>query len=130
MSVSVDPASAGFLVGLGPQRFLDAVTGVDVLLPNEDEARLLAGLPEPTGVARAAAELSRRVPLVVVTRGAAGALIAERGRITAEVEAEPPWPWIPRVPGMPSPAASSRPGWRARTRRRPPAPGAGPRRWR
>ncbi|MEW2138334.1 PfkB family carbohydrate kinase [Streptomyces sp. NPDC005409] len=87
--VSVDPASAGFLVTLGPQRFLDAVTGAAVLLPNEDEARLLAGLPGPTGVARAAAELSRRVPLVVVTRGAAGALVAERGRIIAEVEAEP-----------------------------------------
>ncbi|MFB7264932.1 carbohydrate kinase family protein, partial [Streptomyces nojiriensis] len=89
VQVSVDPASAGFLAALGPQRFLDAVAGVDVLLPNEDEARLLAGLPEPAGAARAAAELSRRVPLVVVTRGAAGALIAERGRITAEVEAEP-----------------------------------------
>ncbi|MFF4448029.1 carbohydrate kinase family protein [Streptomyces sp. NPDC001502] len=89
VQVSVDPASAGFLAGLGPQRFLDAVAGADVLLPNEDEARLLAGLPEPAGVARAAAELSLRVPLVVVTRGAAGALIAERGRITAEVEAEP-----------------------------------------
>ncbi|MGW7453177.1 carbohydrate kinase family protein [Streptomyces sp. NPDC054787] len=87
--VSVDPASAGFLVTLGPQRFLDAVAGAAVLLPNEDEARLLAGLPGPTGVARAAAELSRRVPLVVVTRGAAGALVAERGRIITEVEAEP-----------------------------------------
>ncbi|MCX5608575.1 MULTISPECIES: carbohydrate kinase family protein [unclassified Streptomyces] len=87
--VSVDPASAGFLAELGPQRFLDAVAGADVLLPNEDEARLLAGLPEPAGVARAAAQLSRRIPLVVVTRGAAGALVAERGRITAEVTAEP-----------------------------------------
>ncbi|WP_329386946.1 carbohydrate kinase family protein [Streptomyces sp. NBC_01351] len=87
--VSVDPASAGFLAALGPRRFLDAVAGVDVLLPNEDEARLLAGLPEPAGVARAAVELSRRVPLVVVTRGAAGALVAERGRITAEIPAEP-----------------------------------------
>lgn len=87
--VSVDPASAGFLAGLGPGRFLDAVAGADVLLPNEDEARLLAGLPEPAGVARAAAQLSRRIPLVVVTRGAAGALVAERGRITAEVTAEP-----------------------------------------
>ncbi len=87
--VSVDPASAGFLAGLGPQRFLDAVAGACVLLPNEDEARLLAGLPEPAGVARAAARLSRHIPLVVVTRGAAGALVAERGRITAEVTAEP-----------------------------------------
>lgn len=92
--VSVDPASAGFLAALGPGRFLDAVAGAGVLLPNEDEALLLAGLtgsPGSTGaggVARAAAELSRRVPLVVVTRGAAGALIAENGRVTAEVAAE------------------------------------------
>lgn len=89
--VSVDPASAGFLAALGPGRFLDAVAGAGVLLPNEDEALLLAGLPGPAGpagVARAAAELSRRVPLVVVTRGAAGALIAEDGRVTAEVAAE------------------------------------------
>ncbi|MCX4525304.1 MULTISPECIES: carbohydrate kinase family protein [unclassified Streptomyces] len=86
--VSVDPASAGFLLTLGPRRFLDAVAGVDVLLPNEDEARLLAGLPERSGAARAAVELSRRVPLVVVTLGAAGALVAEAGRITAEVAGE------------------------------------------
>ncbi|MFC9584833.1 carbohydrate kinase family protein [Streptomyces yangpuensis] len=88
--VSVDPASAGFLATLGPQRFLDAVAGVGVLLPNEDEARLLAGLPERAGAARAATELSRRVPLVVVTLGPAGALVAERGRITAEVAAAEP----------------------------------------
>ncbi|MGW5347510.1 PfkB family carbohydrate kinase [Streptomyces sp. HUAS TT3] len=87
--VSVDPASAGFLVVLGPQRFLGAVAGVDVLLPNEDEALLLAGLPRTAGAARAAAELSRLVPLVVVTRGAAGALVAQGGRVTAEVAAEP-----------------------------------------
>ncbi|MFE0012425.1 carbohydrate kinase family protein, partial [Streptomyces erythrochromogenes] len=88
--VSVDPASAGFLATLCPQRFLDAVAGAGVLLPNEDEARLLAGLPEGAGAARAATALSRRVPLVVVTRGPAGALVAERGRITAEVAASDP----------------------------------------
>ncbi|MEV7728209.1 PfkB family carbohydrate kinase [Streptomyces sp. NPDC087917] len=87
--VSVDPASAGFLSELGPDRFLTAVTGAGALLPNEDEALLLAGLPERAGVARAAVELSLRVPLVVVTRGTGGALVAEDGRITAEVEAEP-----------------------------------------
>ncbi|MET8754051.1 carbohydrate kinase family protein [Streptomyces sp. NPDC059104] len=87
--VSVDPASAGFLAALGPERFMAAVAGIGALLPNEDEARLLAGLPEPAGVARAAQELSRRVPLVVVTRGSGGALVAEAGRITAEVAAEP-----------------------------------------
>ncbi|MFD0269987.1 carbohydrate kinase family protein [Streptomyces sp. NPDC127106] len=87
--VSVDPASAGFLLTLGPQPFLDAVAGAGVLLPNEDEALLLAGLPRTAGAARAAAELSRLVPLVVVTRGAAGALVAQGGRVTAEVAAEP-----------------------------------------
>ncbi|MFD5145454.1 carbohydrate kinase family protein [Streptomyces sp. NPDC058401] len=95
--VSVDPASAGFLAALGPQRFLAAAAGAGVLLPNEDEALLLAGAQGADGaqgparaaaVARAAAELSRRVPLVVVTRGGAGALIAEDGRVTAEVAAE------------------------------------------
>ncbi|MEU6861908.1 PfkB family carbohydrate kinase [Streptomyces sp. NPDC046876] len=87
--VSVDPASAGFLLTLGTRRFLDAAAGACVLLPNEDEARLLAGLPEPAGAARAAAVLSERVPLVVVTRGPAGALVAQGGRVTAEVAAEP-----------------------------------------
>ncbi|MEU2391617.1 PfkB family carbohydrate kinase [Streptomyces sp. NPDC007369] len=87
--VSVDPASAGFLIALGPRRFLDAVAGAGVLLPNEDEALLLAGLPRPAGAGAAAAELSRLVPLVVVTRGAAGALVAQGGRVTAEVAAEP-----------------------------------------
>ncbi|MFJ7260162.1 carbohydrate kinase family protein [Streptomyces globosus] len=87
--VSVDPASAGFLAALGPDRFLRAAAGIGVLLPNEDEALLLAGLPASAGAARAAAELSRRVPLVVATRGAAGALVAEGGRVVAEVPAEP-----------------------------------------
>ncbi|MEW1634892.1 PfkB family carbohydrate kinase [Streptomyces sp. NPDC093801] len=84
--VSVDPASAGFLAELGPEAFLTAVAGAGILLPNEDEARLLAGSAD---TARAAEALSRRVPLVVVTRGTGGALVAEGGRITAEVEAEP-----------------------------------------
>lgn len=88
VAVSVDPASAGFLATLGPERFLAAAAGAGVLLPNEDEARLLAGVPASATVARAAQELSRRVPLVVVTRGADGALIAEGGRVTAEVAAE------------------------------------------
>ncbi|WP_420081146.1 carbohydrate kinase family protein [Streptomyces sp. JL4002] len=87
--VSVDPASAGFLAGLGPERFMEAAAGAQVLLPNADEARLLAGLRQSSGVARAAVALSRRVPLVVVTLGGEGALIAEGGRITAEVAAHP-----------------------------------------
>ncbi|MEU8676565.1 PfkB family carbohydrate kinase [Streptomyces sp. NPDC048560] len=80
--VSVDPASAGFLAGLGVDRFLDIVEGADLLLPNADEACLLTGLPDP---ADAAAKLSRHVPLVAVTLGERGALLAAAGAVTARV---------------------------------------------
>ncbi|MFD9648690.1 carbohydrate kinase family protein, partial [Streptomyces sp. NPDC059082] len=82
--VSVDPASAGFLAELGADRFLAAAEGAETLLPNADEAASLTGRAEPGA---AAAELSRRFPLVVVTLGAAGALVAEGGTVTARVAA-------------------------------------------
>jgi len=83
--VSVDPASAGFLAGLGVDRFLSLTEDVDVLLPSRDEASLLTGLPD---TAEAAAELSRRIPLVVVKQGASGALLARSGAVLARVPAE------------------------------------------
>ncbi|MGR8011192.1 carbohydrate kinase family protein [Streptomyces hypolithicus] len=82
VTVSVDPASAGFMAGMGVHRFLEAVAGADVLLPNADEARLLTGLSEP---AHAAAELSRRFPLVATTLGARGALLAAAGTVRCQV---------------------------------------------
>ncbi|MEV8366124.1 carbohydrate kinase family protein [Streptomyces niveus] len=82
--VSVDPASAGFIANLGAEVFLAAADGVHVLLPNTDEARLLTGVPDAE---KAAAELSRRFPLVVVTLGADGALVAADGAVTARVPA-------------------------------------------
>ncbi|WP_418956419.1 carbohydrate kinase family protein [Streptomyces tritici] len=82
--VSVDPASAGFLKETGVARFLAAARGADVLLPNADEACLLTGLDGPEAAARA---LSRRFPVVATTLGAAGALIAEAGEVTARVGA-------------------------------------------
>ncbi|MFK0229056.1 carbohydrate kinase family protein [Streptomyces sp. NPDC090303] len=84
VAVSVDPASAGFLAELGADRFLAAAAGAETLLPNADEAASLTGRAEPGA---AAAELSRRFPLVVVTLGAAGALVAEGGTVTARVAA-------------------------------------------
>lgn len=84
--VSVDPASTGFIAGTGVEAMLSALAGVDVLLPNADEARLLTGLPD---VVDAAVKLSRLVPLTVVTLGAGGALVAESGTVTARV---PPCP--------------------------------------
>ncbi|MFJ8646775.1 carbohydrate kinase family protein [Streptomyces sp. NPDC093546] len=82
--VSVDPASAGFLAEFGVARFLAAVEGADVLLPNADEAALLTGLPDPSD---AAAKLSHGFPLVAVTLGAAGALVAASGRVVARASA-------------------------------------------
>ncbi|WP_307544875.1 carbohydrate kinase family protein [Streptomyces sp. V3I8] len=87
--VSVDPASTGFLSRLGVDRFLSLTEGIDVLLPSRDEARLLTGLPD---TADAAAELSRRIPLVVVKQGGAGALVARSGTVRAGVPAEPAVP--------------------------------------
>ncbi|MET9825346.1 PfkB family carbohydrate kinase [Streptomyces sp. NPDC006349] len=82
--VSLDPASAGFLAGLGVERFLSLVEGVDVLLPSRDEACLLTGLPDASD---AAAKLSRHVPLVVVKQGADGALVARSGAVGARIAA-------------------------------------------
>ncbi|MFE1509941.1 carbohydrate kinase family protein [Streptomyces sp. NPDC058726] len=84
--VSLDPASAGFLTGLGADRFLALVDGVDVLLPSRDEACLLTGASD---AADAAARLSRHVPLVVAKQGARGALLARSGAVYARVPAVP-----------------------------------------
>ncbi|MER7915261.1 MULTISPECIES: PfkB family carbohydrate kinase [unclassified Streptomyces] len=84
--VSMDPASAGFLVELGIDRFLAFAEGLDVLLPSRDEACLLTGAAEP---ADAAAELSRVVPLVAVKAGADGALVARSGGAPVRVAAVP-----------------------------------------
>ncbi|MFJ3702243.1 MULTISPECIES: carbohydrate kinase family protein [Streptomyces] len=83
---SVDPASAGFLAELGAAAFLDLVEGIDLLLPNADEARELTGLPDP---ADAAAELSRHVGRVAVTLGDRGVLLASGGTVTGRVPARP-----------------------------------------
>jgi ribokinase len=66
-SVSVDPSSAALL----SPAFLDEVAGVNLLLPNAEEAEVLTGKGDPEQAASALAELAREV---VVTLGAGGAL--------------------------------------------------------
>ncbi|RDE09024.1 carbohydrate kinase family protein [Pelagibacterium lacus] len=75
--VSIDPASTGFLAAVGPDAFLDWIAGADMVFPNADEAELLTGHADPD--AQIAALLAR-FPRVVLKRGAAGAIYAERGR--------------------------------------------------
>ncbi len=90
IGVSVDPASAGFLREHGPSRFLDLLGGVDLLLPNLDEARELTGAERPEAAAR---ELSARCHCVVALKlGAAGAVVADHGTLLGAVPAEPAVP--------------------------------------
>lgn len=75
--VALDPSSAGFIGDLGAERFRDVVRGVDVLLPNRDEGRVLSGESDPE---RAALALTEIAETVVLTAGGDGAYVAIRGR--------------------------------------------------
>ncbi|WP_324273376.1 carbohydrate kinase family protein [Blastococcus brunescens] len=72
-TVSLDPASTGPLAGYGVDRWLADTAGATVLLPNEDEARLLTGCADPGDAART---LATRHRIVAVSLGADGALWA------------------------------------------------------
>ena len=75
--VSLDPASAEFLREIGPRNFLDWTRGAALLLPNADEAEVLAGSADPDFQC---ASLAALYPLVVIKRGAAGCVAAEGAR--------------------------------------------------
>ena len=79
-------AGARFVLNAAPSRPLpDELTdAVDVLVVNEHEALDLAGGPD---VGSAVTALLARVPAVVVTLGARGCLVAERGTAAVEVPA-------------------------------------------
>ncbi len=77
---SVDASSAGPLLEAGPARFLGWVGGADYLFANLDEGRALTGCTEPSDVL---ARLGHVAAEVVLTLGAAGALVADRGAVYA-----------------------------------------------
>jgi len=78
LPVSVDPSSAAPLARTGPPAFLDWIRGVDVLLPNRDEAAVLTGEADPEAAALALAAHAREV---VVKLGAGGALWTDGKRV-------------------------------------------------
>ena len=84
MSISVDPLSAPLLDEMGPERFLEWTRGVNLSLPNLEEAALLGGAEDPDRVAQG---LLRHCPGGVLKLGAEGALYAsadgERVRLPA-----------------------------------------------
>jgi sugar/nucleoside kinase (ribokinase family) len=82
LGVSVDPASTAELTRFGVERFRALVSGVDLLVPNLDEARLLSGYAHDARIA--ASSLLDVASTVVVTAGAAGAVVASRGASPVE----------------------------------------------
>ena len=74
--VTVDPASHSCLEEVGPENFLEWTRQAHICFPNEAEAAMLAGTADPEEQLPA---LSRRFELVVIKRGAAGAVAATRG---------------------------------------------------
>ncbi|MDQ1545136.1 MAG: hypothetical protein QOH69_40 [Actinomycetota bacterium] len=81
--VSVDAASAGFMADFGAKRFLGAIAGADLLFPSLDEGRELTGLDDPEAIAQ---KLAKSFPLVALTLGSAGIIVASRsGTMLVEV---------------------------------------------
>jgi len=81
--VSFDPSSAGFI----RRRGLMIPAGVQVLVPNLEEAQVLTGC---TQASQAAHKLGQTVPIVAVKLGAEGALVQENGLQTLVPAATPP----------------------------------------
>lgn len=84
MTVSVDPASVAMLRTAGVEQFLSWTRGVDLLLPNREEAEVLTGSDDPH---HAAQQLGDSYREVVVKLGANGALW-QHGFISASAPAE------------------------------------------
>lgn len=70
IGTSVDPSSLGFLQAAGAEAFLEWTAGVDLVVPNSDEARFLTG---STGPFIDHDRLAEHYPHVVVTLGQLGA---------------------------------------------------------
>ncbi len=83
--VTFDPGSTGFIADFGVERFRSALDGIDLLLPNLDEGRLLSGEHDREAVAAA---LLEHCPAVVITGGSSSVLVARRDEPRVEVAVE------------------------------------------
>ena len=86
VAISVDPGSAGYIADHGADRFLNAIEGATALFPSLEEARALTGESDSDAMLRV---LGERFPIVALTRGAEGVLVAadDAIRSVAAVEA-------------------------------------------
>ncbi len=72
--VVLDPGSAGFINDFGVGKFLTVTQGVDLVTPSLEEGRILTGEDRPEVIAAALAE---RYPMVALTLGERGVVIAQ-----------------------------------------------------
>ncbi|MFC6238233.1 carbohydrate kinase family protein [Longivirga aurantiaca] len=99
MTTSVDVASVGPLADTGAARFLSWISGVDVLLANEEEAALLAGLPAPQHDESTAAALDGARQAALALRSAAATVVVKLGsRGSLAVDSEQGEAHAPAVP--------------------------------
>lgn len=85
-TVSIDPATAGFISDFGVGEFIRLAMGATILRPNEDEARVLSGVDD---VRLASEKLTEHFPLVVTTCGRDGVWVAERGSESVHIDIDP-----------------------------------------
>jgi len=84
LPVIFDPSTVGVLLEVGLHQVREWLTLVDVLILNEEEAHFLSGKNNPV---EAAAELLALTPLIVIKRGANGALAQARGQALVQIPA-------------------------------------------
>lgn len=84
LTVAIDPASTGFLREVGVDMFLDWTRGAALLIANEEEAALLSGTHDPSDQM---ALLGLSYGLVVIKRGARGAVVGDRDGMRLDLPA-------------------------------------------
>jgi sugar/nucleoside kinase (ribokinase family) len=84
--VGVGAPSVGAIRRSGSEPFLSSVSGADALVTASDRACALAGVDDPIA---AAASLVQRLPLVVLSCGLDGGIVARPGRTPQRVQAVP-----------------------------------------
>ncbi|MBA3340077.1 MAG: sugar kinase [Geodermatophilaceae bacterium] len=91
VTVSVDPASVAPLRAHGLAKFLADIAGVELLLPNTDEALALSGQSDVESAAR---HLALAFPVVATTCGPHGAVWADQKRVLAQPASVAPGPIV------------------------------------
>ena len=84
--IAFDPATVGVLVETSISKVREWIALIDLLILNEEEAQFISGKANPI---EASADLLQLAPLVVIKRGAIGALGQRRGESVVQVEATP-----------------------------------------